>query len=294
MPERRQSMYSFGILGASADINRKDRWGRTPLVAAIEANNKPLIRSLLALGADVNAKTTENATTLHFAISRVRRNSPRSRLCFIRMLLRRRAKLNTLDKYGQSPLMDAILSSNADLVRMLLRRGANPDMAFGQATLVSSMYHGNCDRTKWELIEAGVRIDEPDEEGETPLICAAQRDERLVRELLRRGADSNAADHQGTTPLMNAASGGNPGIVQMLLDAGADVNARNHGGANPLMHAAWWSNDKETLSLLIAAGTDVTATDSEGRTVIDYANTYYHDPAIIATLKAAGAMEKKK
>ena len=48
-------------------INRKDRWGRTPLHRAARNNHHRTIETIIKLGGDVNLKDDDGQTPLHFA-----------------------------------------------------------------------------------------------------------------------------------------------------------------------------------------------------------------------------------
>lgn len=96
-----------------------------------------------------------------------------------------------------------------------------------------------------DALDAGAPVDEPDNDGELPLMHAiAENRVEIVRELLRRGAPVDSRGDEDYTPLMVAA-GVSPKIVSVLLDARAEVNAVNSDGytALDLAHAmeAWQS-----------------------------------------------------
>jgi ankyrin repeat protein len=100
---------------------------------------------------------------------------------------------------GYTPLHLAVASEfNGDIVRMLLRFGAN----------INAINQG----------------------GETPLHLAVayEFNDDIVRMLLRFGANINAQDNNGNTPLHIAASRGHIGVVQVLVEAGANKEARDN------------------------------------------------------------------
>jgi ankyrin repeat protein len=89
-------------------------------------------------------------------------------------------------------------------------------------------------------IAAGADVDEPDEQGRTPLhVAAAESRLFAVMALIARGSDPNARDLQRRTPLHLAADG-DPAregermqIVKLLLAKGADPKARDASGRTP-------------------------------------------------------------
>jgi len=51
-----------------ADLNAVDRWGRTPLIWAIESRQEATALLLLKLGAEVQTRARHNVTALHLAV----------------------------------------------------------------------------------------------------------------------------------------------------------------------------------------------------------------------------------
>lgn len=89
-------------------------------------------------------------------------------------------------------------------------------------------------------IEAGANVNARDDDHETALMMAAEKNPNpeVTALLLRAGADVNARDEDGDTALIKAAdSNSNPEVVALLLKAGADVTIRNEDGETALMEA---------------------------------------------------------
>ncbi len=77
------------------------------------------------------------------------------------------------------------------------------------------------------LLYMRVDIEARDNDGRTPLHCAAEnRHEAVVQLLLDRNADIKAKDKYGWTPLHYAAMSGHETILQRLISKGSDVKAR--------------------------------------------------------------------
>lgn len=101
------------------------------------------------------------------------------------------------------------------------------------------------------LLAAGAAADEPDEEGNTPLLCAAHAGSAdIVQMLLAAGANAHAANSKGKTALMYAAQADSPLAVQALLAAGASGSARDARGYTAFMYAAE-SAAPEVIRLLL-------------------------------------------
>src|SRR5262249_12877301 len=140
---------------------------------------------------------------------------------------------------GFTALMSAAIDGNADMVKVLLERGADVNAR----------------------MEAGT-----DGLGDTALTVAALRGHlNAVRALIAGGADIKAANIFGETALMTAAVGGFPEIVRFLADKGSDANVRDVNGRTALMLAR---DDRETIRALLRVGADWKAKDKDGMTAL--------------------------
>ena len=142
------------------------------------------------------------------------------------------------------------------------------------------------------FLNAGVRPDEKDALGVTPLIKAAMFNRSAVASLLLKAhADPNTANTQGYTPLHWASLKGFVDIVEMLLAAGAGVDPRSSLGLTPLMQAAM-SGHARVCDVLIAKGAGVNEADKRGNTPLHKAVNDGH-VAVAEVLVAAGADPSK-
>jgi len=108
------------------------------------------------------------------------------------------------DATGYTPMCVAVHMRRADLVRVLLERGASPDSGEAFAT---------------------------------PL-CDGAGDTEIVKLLLKHKAKVDAQDEDGGTALMGAAAAGNLETVKLLLKAGADPRMHDKYGMGALLQAA--------------------------------------------------------
>ena len=122
---------------------------------------------------------------------------------------------------GVTPLFIASLNGNSDVVSILLKANANPNL----------------------------RRDD----GETPLMVASKYGYfAIVVLLLNADANPNHQNDKGTTPLMIACLNRHPKIVQLLLTNGADPDLRDSNNSTALDH----SGCLESRRLLLTFGTD--------------------------------------
>src|SRR6185437_10659924 len=135
-------------------------------------------------------------------------------------------------------------------------------------TLKHAAFRGQTDRII-EAIAVGADVNEPDCDGDTPLmLAAAQGHASIVAVLLRNGADVSAHNDGGETALHLAAYGGHTEAVRALLAAGSCVNARDNGGSTPLICAAF-GGYADVASVLLDSGADVTIKNFGGHGALD-------------------------
>ncbi len=160
-----------------------------------------------------------------------------------------------------TPLVMAAAGNHEDVVRLLLKRGANLNAKVidpNHATpLLAAAQNGHECMVKL-LLDEGAYVDAGLANGSTPLhVAAGGGYEAIVLLLLKSGADVNAAIKGGKkdrqTPLFEAARNGHEGSVKLLLDAGADVNVEAANGSTPL-HVAGQAGHKAIVLLLLERG----------------------------------------
>uniref|UniRef100_K3X0Y8 Uncharacterized protein n=1 Tax=Globisporangium ultimum (strain ATCC 200006 / CBS 805.95 / DAOM BR144) TaxID=431595 RepID=K3X0Y8_GLOUD len=128
----------------------------------------------------------------------------------VKELLAAESMLDMVDNDGQTPLLQACLGGNLDLVRLLLHAGANPAHQNKQAH--SALHY----------------------------LAAFCRDRQLLMDLIARGADVNAKSLKLNTPLHFAAMNGNDVAAHVLLAHGASASAINEDKRSVVYLAKKW------------------------------------------------------
>jgi truncated hemoglobin YjbI/ankyrin repeat protein len=134
------------------------------------------------------------------------------------VLIRSGANPDAREAEGHTPLYRA---STGDVARVLLAAGATADVASGptRGTPLHKAARRGYVSAAEALLAHGATIDARDAKGQTPLRRAVNcRQLRIVRLLVRRGADPHAADRRWVTPLDVART---VEMKQALADAGA-------------------------------------------------------------------------
>lgn len=176
---------------------------------AVKEGNLDEVEKTITAGADVNAffeAQSGMTPLLEIAIQHACKEYTPVRFLIVQMLLDNKANINTQDRFGVTPLHEAVLSEMSEypvIARMLLARGANPMLC-----------------TK--------------KEDETPLHWAvkAVRDKKILKKqigvLLHYGAGINAQTNEGDTPLMTAITyRQDDDILKQLILSGADPSIQN-------------------------------------------------------------------
>ncbi len=147
-----------------------------------------------------------------------------NRQAFQRALKEETAAVNLKGADGNTPLMCAALSGDAESVRLLLESGADPNIG-NDARATALMY----------------ALDNVD----------------AARLLLDHRADPNARSGEGRTPLVIAASGlGSNAVIKLLLDHGANPSVKPSDGSAPLI-LALPSLDVDLLRMFLKPGVDL-------------------------------------
>ncbi len=105
------------IESGKADLNAKDREGRTPLIVAVSMGEQAIAEALVAKGADVKAKDTYDRTALHAAIQLGQKD-------LATLLIEKGVDVNGTDKTGQTPLTLAIQRNQPEIADLLRKKGA--------------------------------------------------------------------------------------------------------------------------------------------------------------------------
>jgi ankyrin repeat protein len=267
------------LLASGADPNARDETGATALMHAAALSSIETIEALLDRGADVNASSGAGATALMWATGDARR---------VRLLLDHGATVNARTPEGTTALVTAARRGNFDVMRLLLARGGDPTTAANETTELLRIAYGDYPAIRQVLAEAGIELTQLVPAGAAPLATfPTVSNAEVVRDLLDMGVSPNP---RGRFPILaNAVFEGHLGAARVLLEGGADPNAKGQQGVTPLMMAAAATRpDLAMVQLLLENGAAIDPLDDAGRSALDWA-MLQGDTPVAKALRDAGA-----
>ncbi|XP_059516582.1 kinase D-interacting substrate of 220 kDa isoform X6 [Myotis daubentonii] len=181
----------------------------------------------------------------------------------LKALLEKCKDVDERNECGQTPLMIAAEQGSLEIVKELIKNGANCNLEDldNWTALISASKEGHLHVVE-ELLKCGGNLEHRDMGGWTALMWACYKGRTDVVELLlSHGANPNVTGLQYSVyPIIWAAGRGHADIVQLLLQNGAKVNCSDKYGTTPLVWAAR-KGHLDCVRHLLAMGADV---DQEG------------------------------
>lgn len=295
------------LLKAGANPNN----GRPPLNAAAGAGSYKCVKSLLKAGANPNALDKYGRNPLSCAASRIAEidqlktseTSPDYKR-IVRALVKAGADPDgQVSSSGKTPLHVAASINHVECARSLLEAGANPNIKDSEGKLpVDLATSEECKELldaarnwvslsiKWDSWAANRKSKKKTDFSKEDAIsildsvgitqkeyathlrkASLNGDVKIVRLLIKAGANVNATGQGGETALHLAASRNNIGCVQALVKAGAKVNCKDRLDRTPL-HMLHQKGSEygasldhlECVKVLLEAGSDPNAIGNIG------------------------------
>lgn len=204
------------LLKRGAKVNVTNDFGSSALAEAVKVGDLEMVRMLLAAHADPDSPNQDGETALMLAASLGVTD-------IAKLLIDKGAHVNAVETYrGQTALMWAAAQNHPAVVDLLLAHHAD--------------FRIRAKYDDWpRQITSEPRAQFRSTGGLTALLYATRSGcLACVQSLVKAGADVNQPNPDGITPLINAADNRNFDIAMFLLDHGANPNVWDMTGRTPL------------------------------------------------------------
>jgi len=193
-------------------------------------------------------------------------------------IIKRGPDLECKDEYGDTPLNNASIYGNTEIVKTLLKLGVNieSENCSADTPLWNALIENHLTTAKI-LLRGGANIEHVNDTGTVPLgyfsgnyDVYGVNDSNVARFLIDNDADINYIDRGGYTPLSTASATGSIEIMTLLLDKEVDnIDNIDKLGDTPLICAA--KNEHiECVKLLLERGVDPHHKNKKGHDFLYY------------------------
>ncbi|XP_062897899.1 ankyrin repeat and death domain-containing protein 1A-like isoform X3 [Mobula hypostoma] len=284
------------------------------LQQAARVNDTATIRELIWGKVNINARNSMNRTALHWAAMAGHERAAS-------LLLDHHALVDAEDKFGMTPVLLAASHGNLSTLQTLAKAGATLTARnrLGQTLLHCAAVQGHPSVIRYVVEDLeGIPVDDPDQNGKTPLLLAAESGHSDVLSLLcelgcdlqavdkesnsalhlatRRGHAellsfltsaicSDAQNQDGLAPLHLASQAGHLSCVRTLLDSQCQINALSSRRQSAL-HVAVERRQPPIVELLLRANINLHLQDQQGHTALDRAVRSQHAALADMIIKA--------
>ena len=259
--------------GESAYAMDKNR--KNVLMYAMESGDMKTINALARKGMDPLALDKDSRSVLLYA-------AKGGSVEAVDMLLKNHADIYVADKYGYLPLTWALKKGNKEIFSKVSGRldiMSSTTADDGRSLALHAIDGGNIDLIRWAVNSLRDLYNIKDKKGQNFVMLIA-KDGRpdMLRDVLRREANTSTSDNDGKSVMMYAAEGENAvNLITLLQNSSVNVNremvisSRDRQERTVLMYAVGGKyNQIIKMQRLLQHGASATAADKQGKTVLMY------------------------
>ena len=287
------------LIAKGADVNGADPTGQTPLMWAAAKGRTDNMAVLIRHGANLNAVTQKGFTPLIFALkskvpaapnmladagadtkvllpdgtSLIQAAIAEHDIPFAMRLVAALPDVNQRDKRGRQMIHIAAASGSADLVKLVLSKGGDPNAMTPEVKAVTRSV-AKIDVPTESLVpfpRIVVHAIAPSPDSATsPLHFAARAGSvAAMKALIEAGAKPDAKAQDGATLSMAAAAGGHLDALKYALELDPELDARTLDGRS-IIHMVignpFGPDDQDMIRFLVDKGAQLELKDNTGHT----------------------------
>uniref|UniRef100_A0A8C5J7J9 E3 ubiquitin-protein ligase MIB2 n=1 Tax=Junco hyemalis TaxID=40217 RepID=A0A8C5J7J9_JUNHY len=218
----------------NCDVNLPDSQGDTPLHYAITLDYKVVIEILTEVpNIDFTVQNCQGFNLLHYAALKG------NKLAIKKILARARQLVDSKKEDGFTALHLAALNNHMEVAEILIKEGrcdVNVKNSRKQSPLHLAVIQGHVAMVQL-LVSQGSDVNAEDEDGDTAMHMALERQQLMALALEKRDGETGAtllAKLQASGFLGNVELNVGTAIACYLAQEGADINYANHRGKSPL------------------------------------------------------------
>jgi ankyrin repeat protein len=245
--ERNYQFFTQVLINAKAESSLRNNKNMTPLMAAVQNGNLPIVKKLAKLPQNLDAKQENDWTALHFTAYSESKGGDKTLAKIADELIAAGADLNSKINTGETALSVAIGNEYPLVATALLNARASVDLTDnnGWTPIMLAVYLGKIDIIK-QALPLSSDLDIKNSDGWAALHLTANTHSyggdalqaKIATLLIKNGANVNLRTREGSTALHFAAANNQIEVLKALLAANASINIRNHKG--------WSANDEAT------------------------------------------------
>nr|XP_008101141.1 PREDICTED: ankyrin repeat and death domain-containing protein 1B isoform X1 [Anolis carolinensis] len=239
---------------------------------AAKTNNLDTMERLFKKKVNINAANILKRTALHFAVAG-------NHISAVDFLLHHKARVDIADKHGLVPIHLAAWTGNLDIMRMLIKAGADQKAKNQEGR---NVLHFAAQNNNVRIVDYFIQdlhlldLNTPDEKGRKPFLLAAEWGHvEMVNELISLNLSTTQKDKDGNTALHLAAKNGHHEVAEVLLGQWEDINEFNEEGETPFYLAVAGGHEK-CADLLLEAGSDINISNKHNANALHIATQNGH------------------
>jgi uncharacterized protein len=254
------------LIAQGADVNAKDNTVQSAYLISTSEGYLELLNLTLKHGADVDSKDSFNGTGLI-------RAADRGHADIAGQLVKAGVKINHINNLGWTALHEAIIlgdgsSRYVDTVRVLVAAGSDLRLP-SQRDKISPIEHATAKGYNEiiQVLRTALDADRPTKrQADQRLLAAAKSGDATAAALaVRAGADLETRDTRGRTPLLLAVTADQLAVARLLVYLGADPDAVDDQHDTPWL-VTGVTGSVDMLEVLLPARPDLTIRNRFGGT----------------------------